>query len=207
MDGGHSAPFDFVGEPIIYENGAVVAATVDAFSGQVSKQPPPVDGAIMTWSGIVINAIGNEVIVQQRKFGVGDGVTTTFNLTPADESAFNEIGYNFQGGGDESVSILSDVRYACLLRYVSLVANGRQQWINFMLTYIFNDGVPFDMASGKYFYLTDATEDGSAMADMTMEYHIGQNLPLSSQFLNILNNPEYGIIPQCSGVSYVVLQD
>jgi len=121
---------------------------------------------------------------------------------------FNTVGYNFQGGGDESVSLLTDVRYACQLRYVALVSNGRQQWINEMLAYILNDGEPWDMASGRYFYLTDATEDGGPVVDdMVMEYHIGPTLEVSAQFVNILNNPEYGILPQLSGVPYQVIQD
>ncbi len=120
---------------------------------------------------------------------------------------YNELGFNFQGGGTESVSLLTDVRYACQLRYVALVSNGRQQWINEMLTYILNKNEPWDIASGKYFYLTDGTQDGSAIGDMKMEYHVGPALPLSDQFINILNNPEYGILPQNSGVPYTVIQD
>ncbi len=120
---------------------------------------------------------------------------------------YNELGFNFEGGGSESVSLLTDVRYACLWRYVALVSNGRQKWINEMATKIFNDGEVWDMASGKYFYLTDGTQDASVLGPMKMEYHVGPGLPLSDQFINILSNPEYGILPQCAGVPYTVIKD
>jgi hypothetical protein len=40
-----------------------------------------------------------------------------------------------------------------------------------------------------------------------MEYRIGANMGLSPQFVNILNNPSYGIMPTCAGVKYAVIQE
>jgi len=40
-----------------------------------------------------------------------------------------------------------------------------------------------------------------------MEYRIGANLKLSSQFLTLLNNPAYGIMPTCAGIGYAVVQE
>jgi len=208
MDGDHGAPFTFVGDPIVYMNGNVRVAVVDAQTGNVTINPAPTDGAILTWSGIVVDAdTGRNDVVNKRQFGVGDGVRTLFNLTPENIDNFNQVGYNFQGGGTESVSLLTDVRYACQLRYAALVSNGRQQWINEMLAYILNGGEPWDVPSGRYFYLTDGTQDASVLGDLKMEYHVGPNLPLSDQFINILRNPEYGILPQNAGVPYTVIQD
>jgi hypothetical protein len=206
MDGGHGAPFTFVGEPQVYQDGSSRVAIVDPVNGNVTINPPPPVDSILTWSGIVVDENDINTIVTQRQFGVGDGVKTQFNLTPANIDNFNTVGFNFQCGGTESVFLLSDVRFACQLRYVALVSNGRQQWINEMLKYIFNGGEDWDMASGRYFYLTDATEDGSPLPPMTMKYIIGPNVPVSAQFINILNNPQYGIAPQCAGVSYTVVQ-
>jgi hypothetical protein len=207
MDGGHGAPFDFVGDPIIYMDGSVRVATVDPVSGSVVTHPAPPDGAILTWSGIVVDGDGYDTVVEKRQFAVGDGVTTNFNLTPENIDNFNDVGYNFQGGGSTSVAILNEIRYACQLRYVALVSNGRQQWINEMLRYIFNLGEDWDMSSGKYFYLTDDTEDGSSIGHMHMEYHVGPNMRLSAQFINLLNTEAYGIIPSCAGVKFTVIQD
>jgi hypothetical protein len=207
MDGEHGAPFDFVGEPIIYQDGAQRVASVDPVTGSVTIMPPPPLDSILTWSGIVTNEADDNMVISQRQFGVGDGVESVFNLTPANIDNFNDVGYNFQGGGSTSVAILNEIRFACQIRYVALVSNGRQQWINEMLRYILNDGKDWDLATGRYFYLTDATQDGSAIAPMHMEYHVGPNMRLSAQFLNLLNTEAYGIIPVCAGVSYIIIQD
>jgi Protein of unknown function (DUF2612) len=208
MDGDKGAPFTFVGDPIIYQNGVVRVAAVNPTTGAVTINPaPPVD-AVLDWSGIVDDTNGgpNQVVVH-RKFGVGDGVKTVFNLTPANIANYNDVGYNFQGGGATSVAILNEIRFACQLRYCALVSNGRQQWINEMLRFIFNGGDPWDMGSNKYFYLTDGTQDASAIGPMKMEYHVGAAMRLSAQFINLLNTPAYGIVPNVAGVKYVVIQD
>lgn len=211
MDGLYDAPFTFDEGPHFYEDGVEVVVgvgvTFDATTGAVNFGTPPGDGVALTWSGTMPTEAGDPYVVTSRQFGVGDGVNGAFSIVPDNVADFNDVGFNFQGGGAESVNLLSDVRYACQLRYVALVSNGRQQWINEMLTKIFNGGQPFDMASGKYMYLTDGTQDASAIAAMNMEYHVGPNLPLSAQFINILNNPEYGIMPQCAGVKYTVIKD
>lgn len=200
-------PFTFTDGPHIYVDGLIVPdATVDD-QGEVVFVTAPAAGAILKWSGTYKDANDQGGIVVNVQFGVGDGVDKTFSLVNSSPPDENTIGYNFQGGGDESVSLLSDVRYACQLRYVALLSNGKQQWINQMLMYIFNNNEPWDMTSGKYFYLTDSTQDQSAIPNMTMEYHVGPNLPVSAQFLNILNNREYGITPQSAGVPYTVIQD
>lgn len=42
---------------------------------------------------------------------------------------------------------------------------------------------------------------------MKMEYRIGANFEVSTQFLNIMNSPQYGIMPSCAGVKYEVIQE
>lgn len=208
MDGMHEAPFDFADGPYIFEDGVETTGfTFDASTGAVNFGAAPGDGVVLRWSGTLNNINGEPSEIDARQFGVGDGVNLAFSIVPDNVDNFNTVGFNFQGGGSESVNLLSDVRYACQLRYVALVSNGRQKWINEMLAYIFNEGQPFDISSGKYIYLTDGTEDGSAIPAMQMEYHVGPNSQLSDQFLNILNNPEYGIMPQCAGVKYTVIKD
>lgn len=40
-----------------------------------------------------------------------------------------------------------------------------------------------------------------------MEYRIGANTGISSQFVNLLNSQQYGICPSCAGVKYLVVQE
>lgn len=40
-----------------------------------------------------------------------------------------------------------------------------------------------------------------------MEYRVGANMGLSAQFINLLNNASYGIMPQCAGIRYAVVQE
>jgi hypothetical protein len=198
-------PLNVTTGPTFYANGVVdPTASLNAATGHVHYSAPPPVGAALSWSAVVTES-GGDITFNRNPIGVGDGVQNDWLLL--DPAHFNDVGYNFQGGGDQSVSLLSDVRYACQLRYVALVSNGSQQWINQMLKYIFNNNEDWDFAGKKYFYLTDATEDGSVLADMTMQYHIGANMPLSAQFINLLNNRQYGITPQLSGVPYTVIQD
>ncbi len=224
--GGYTIPMDFVTTPVVYANGVVVAAgnyVLSATLGTVTFNAAPAANASLTWTGTITNAAGTEIVVSQpRPFGIGDGVQTVFNLFPANASDYNTLGANFYGGGSQSVALLSEIRYALQLRYIALVSNGRQQWINYMLRYIFNKNEEWDSANGKYFYLTDATEADESTGvlgaprvpvravvtkNMYMEYRVGPEMNLSAQFINILNNQEYGIMPTCAGVGYAVVQE
>jgi hypothetical protein len=133
------------------------------------------------------------------------------NPEPAAEVPFN-IGGNFYGGGDTTIINLVEVIQVLQLRYASLVSNGRIQYINRMLKYIFNKGEDWDYTSKNYFYLADSTIVASAnVAPVTtpyyMEYRVGAELGLSDQFITLLNTPLYGIIPTCTGIKYAVIQE
>lgn len=205
-------PIVFNAGPIIYDNGTAIDPgnyTVDANSADVTFNVAPPTGAVLTWTGTVQNSSGQPTnVVVPFPLGTGDGTTKTFNFILAD---LNFIGANFYGGGGQSVALLSEIKYALQLRYAALVSNGRQAWINYMLSVIFNGGVPFDMTTGQYFILTDATELASGdrvplTKALTMQYQVGPNMNLSSQFINLLNNQTYGLVPQCAGTSYSVVQ-
>jgi hypothetical protein len=40
-----------------------------------------------------------------------------------------------------------------------------------------------------------------------MEYRIGANTGISSEFINLLNSPQYGIAPSCAGTRYLAVQE
>jgi hypothetical protein len=159
--GGHQEPITFVSGPQIYAGGTLVPSanySLNSSTDQVTFNVAPTAGSVLTWTGTVTGQTGQQLVVNEpRKFGTGDGTTTAFSLILSDSANFNTVGFNFYGGGSESVALLNEVRYACQLRYVALVSNGRQQWINQMLQYIFNHGSPWDFPGKKYFYLHDAT--------------------------------------------------
>lgn len=160
--GGHVAPISFVTTPVIYGNGVVIPAanySLNSTTDAVTFNTAPVTGTVLSWTATVANTETNQqlIVKQPRKFGTGNGSTTVFSLIPSDSANYNEVGNNFYGGGSNAVRLLSEIRYACQLRYVALVSNGRQQWINQMLQYIFNQGNPWDFPNKKYFYLTDNT--------------------------------------------------
>ncbi len=124
----------------------------------------------------------------------------------------NTEGGNFYGGGNTTVIDIADVRYALQLRYVSLLSNGSVKWINQMLAFIFNDGEPWDTAAGEYFYLADSTiVPATGVPAVTkpyyMEYRVGPNMNFSAQFLNLLNEAQYGLMPSSAGISYAVIQE
>jgi hypothetical protein len=196
----------------------------------------------------------------------------------------NMQGGNYYGGGDTTVINLNEVRQALQLRYAALVSNGKLSFINRMLAYIFNGGLPFTQAqfvAGEYFYVADPTVQpvyitsamiydngvlvptsdytidyttglvtfttapmmgmlltwagewgtysfstpalfGTGNGTTTMfylptvqpinkpyyiEYHIGANMGISSEFINLLNSPQYAIAPVGAGSSYLVIQD
>jgi hypothetical protein len=168
--GGNVAPITFVSGPVIYNSGVVVPTagwnlneTSDAVtfnSGYI-----PAEGAVLTWAGTVKQQnTGQTMIIQEpRQFGTGTGSQSSFSLIPSDSANYNETGNNFYGGGSTIVGLLDEIRYCCQLRYVALVSNGRQQWINQMLQYIFNDGEAWNFPGGEYFYLTDATQAAQAV--------------------------------------------
>jgi hypothetical protein len=160
--GGHVAPFTFVGTPTIYSNGIALSTSsyaINSATAQITFGGAPAIGAKLTWSGSIQNPNTSQTLVvqQPRPIGTGDGITTVFNMFPADGGNYDEVGSNFYGGGSSSVASLNEIRYACMLRYVTLVSNGRIQWINQMLAYIFNGGAAWTPTTKKYFYLADST--------------------------------------------------
>ncbi|AWN08531.1 hypothetical protein HOV04_gp29 [Xanthomonas phage XcP1] len=127
----------------------------------------------------------------------------------------NLVGGNFAGGGDTTILSIREARLALLLRYAALVSNGRISYVNRMLNWIFNDGNEWDIESGRYFYVADSTvhqeENGISVSPIigafNIEYRIGPGMDFSSQFINLLNEPDYGITPQFSGSKYVVIKE
>jgi hypothetical protein len=131
----------------------------------------------------------------------------------------NLQGGNFYGGGSTTVLNLNEVKWALQLRYATLVSNGRVSFINRMLSFIFNGGNPWtaaQYAAGLYFYVADSTISGndpsgnpvSIPANPSyLEYRIGPNLGISPQFIDLLNSPQYGIIPCGAGSRYLVVQE
>jgi Protein of unknown function (DUF2612) len=124
------------------------------------------------------------------------------------------IGGNFYGGGDSTIINLTEVRWALQLRYVALVSDGRISFINKMLRFIFNGDRAWNFAGKRYFYVTDITAPAQTLTPsvpvnkpLYMEYRIGAGLPISGQFLNLMNSPQYGIVPSCAGTSYKVIQE
>lgn len=75
------------------------------------------------------------------------------NPPPAGSSS----GGNFFGGSDSTLLNLDEVRFALKLRYASLVGNGRIEYINRMLNWIFNGGAPWDFEAKRYVYVSDST--------------------------------------------------
>jgi hypothetical protein len=161
--GGNVAPIQFTtGTLQIAASGVTVPSgdwTLNSTTDEVTFTTAPALDAPLTWTGTVTQQhTGQMLLVQQpRQFGVGDGTTTSFSLIPSDSANYNQVGNNFYGGGSSVVGMLSEIRYACQLRYIALVSNGRQQWINQMLQYIFNNGQPWNFPEKQYFYLTDNT--------------------------------------------------
>jgi len=185
--GGNVAPIQFVGSTLaIQKAGTTVPAadwSLNITTDEVTFTTPPALGATLTWTATVTQQnTGQMMIIQQpRVFGTGDGTTTSFSLIPSDSENYNEVGNNFYGGGSNVVGLLSEIRYACQLRYVALVSNGRQQWINQMLQYIFNGGEPWNFAAGTYFYLTDNTQAAQNVTGESLTITgFGGTLPMSA---------------------------
>lgn len=290
--GGHKPGIHFTDGPHFFLNGSPVDPslyTFDSATDEMTFTSAPPTGEALTWTGTVTQPETGQTLVinQPRPMGTTDGTTTVFSLIPANSANYNETGGNFYGGGNSSVSSLNEIRFACQLRYAALVSNGRQQWINYMLRFIFNGGDAWNYPLKRYVYLvdntlasqpvtgetitstiggvttpvTDYTIDRNAgvvtfatppavgavlawtgswqwaspsspqqfgvgngiatvfnltkppgwsspvTADNYMEYRIGAGMGLSDQFINILNNPAYGIMPQCAGIKYAVVKE
>jgi hypothetical protein len=159
--GGNVEPIAFVDTPVFYGNNAVLdpsTYSLNETTDLITFTAAPAAGTKLSWTATVENADERQLIVKQpRQFATGDGSTMAFSLIPSDSENFNQLGFNFYGGGNQSVALLSEIRFACQLRYIALVSNGRQQWINQMLRYIFNGGAAWDFPNKKYFYLHDGT--------------------------------------------------
>lgn len=192
--GGHAAPFTFVGTPSVFSAGVLVPSanySINATTAQITYGAAPAAGAKQTWTGTITNPnTGQQLVVQQpRPIGTGDGVTKTFDMFPADGGNYFEVGANFYGGGASSVASLNEIRYACQLRYVALVSNGRIQWINEMLAYIFNGGAAWTPTTKKYFYLADSSLANLGVTGATIyrqDWQGNQQLystPRTNQFL------------------------
>lgn len=126
----------------------------------------------------------------------------------------NTVGGNFYGGGNTTVINLNEVRWALQLRYSALVSNGRIEYINRMLKYIFSPNAAWNFPGKQYFYCTDLTAPAQTLtptAPVTvpfyLEYRIGLNTPISGQFLTLMNSPQYGIMPVGAACRYLVKQE
>jgi len=130
------------------------------------------------------------------------------------ESNPNTVGGNFYGGENTTIVNIQEARWVLMLRCAALVSNGRLSYINQMLKFIFNSNQAWNFPGKSYFYVTDSTAPAQTLvptAPVTtpfyMEYRIGLNFSVSSQFINILNSPQYGIVPTCAGSKYLVVQE
>lgn len=85
--------------------------------------------------------------------------STNFPVQPED----NTIGGNF-AGADAGLRNLDEIRLVLKFRYLTLVSNGRIQYINKILQYILNDGEPWDYSKGNYAYVVDATSTSTGDA-------------------------------------------
>lgn len=124
----------------------------------------------------------------------------------------NMLGGNFIGGGQTTLLTIEETRLVLMLRYAALISNGQVMWINRMLRHIFNDGKDWDYASKKYFYLADSTinadsSTGAVTTPYYMEYRMGSGIKVSGQFIGLLNDTRYGIMPTCAGIRYTVVQE
>lgn len=119
----------------------------------------------------------------------------------------NTDGGNYYGGGEFTLLGAEEIRLALKLRYAALVSNSRIEYINRMLNWIFNKGAAWDIAGGKYAYVTDVTGVGSGLSAFRMDYHFGPNMNLSPQFINLLNQTQYGILPAAAGSLITAIQD
>lgn len=125
---------------------------------------------------------------------------------------YDSEGGNFYGGGEFTLLTATEIRWALKLRYAALVGNGRLEYINRILLWIFNKDVPWDIAGGKYAYVTDVTGAADQAApppasNFLLDYHFGPNMGMSPQFINLLNQTQYGILPSCAGSKTTVYQD
>ncbi|ABL96828.1 hypothetical protein BcepF1.097 [Burkholderia phage BcepF1] len=133
--------------------------------------------------------------------------------SPAPADA-NLVGGNFYGGSDSTLLNLDEVRYALMLRYAALVGNGRIEYVNRMLQWIFNDGEDWDYANKVYAYVADSTivpdaSTGAVTGAFQIEYRFGAGLNLSAQFINLLNTTQstYGILPSFAGSKITAIQE
>jgi hypothetical protein len=116
----------------------------------------------------------------------------------------NTIGGNFYGGGRTTLTSLTEVRYALLLRYAALVSNGRIEFVNRMLKNIFSPDAAYDYTAKKFAVVRDVTHVSGAQGPFQIEYLFGSGLNLSAQFTNLLQETEYGILPQFAGSKITV---
>lgn len=120
----------------------------------------------------------------------------------------NLVGGNFYGGGDGEILDFEEIRRLLKLRYVALVSNGNIPFINHMLRAIWNDGEPWDFPGGRYFYMMDSTGvDNPTAGAFQVEFRIGPNMGLSSQAVNVLNDPAMGILPTTGGSKTIAIQE
>lgn len=118
----------------------------------------------------------------------------------------NLIGGNFYGGGNSEILNLDEVRWALQLRYVTLVCGGNVKFINRMLRYIFNKDLPW--SGNRYFYVADVTNTTApTAAQRIVELRVGPGMGLSTQLINVLNDPTMGVTPSVCGAKTTVVQE
>lgn len=73
------------------------------------------------------------------------------------------------GNEQASLTNIDDIRTLLKFRYATLVSNGRIQYMNMMMNWILNKGIPWDIANKKYAYAIDNT---SVKADIQAKVYI-----------------------------------
>lgn len=111
--------------------------------------------------------------------------------TPPPSDA-NTVGGNFYGGSDSTLLNLDEVRYALMLRYAALVGNGRTEYVNRMLQWIFNEGESWDYANKIYAYVADSTLQES---DITGETIFIKD---STGYYSLSSSPRTNYIPDAN---------
>lgn len=116
---------------------------------------------------------------------------------------------------------------ALRMRYYTLISNGRVEMINAALFDVFGinsplpgmvSGSTWNYAGKKYVFLADETmpttqpnlPSGTGFTTPsagTMAYHFGANVQISSNLKSLLGNPQWGLMPTCSSISYSIVTD
>lgn len=166
---------------------------------------------LMIWCiilGVPSGSLGLHVIIEGWAYGANRQNFVYSGIDP-DLPDPNTLGGNFYGGGGSEITIIDEIRKILQLRYVALTSNANVKYINYMLRYIFNGNQPWDFAGGRYFHVVDCTSAGAANTPgaFRMEYRMGPNMGLSSQFVNFVNDQNNGILPSQAGGLSIAIQE